>query len=259
VTRRPISQLPHPAKVRPRAVFFDLDDTLVYLERTLLVEKMALVCQAMAQQHGVDAEALLGHHRRLTLDLWSRAMEGVVSGRQVRHDTWAEALSACGCDVDGAAEIAADMYWDNRRGIVCLFDDALITLETLRPYVRLAVITNGPADTQVDKLEVHACDTHFELFLASSELGVLKPDPRIFTHACSKLGVAPEDAWHVGDNLASDIAGAKAAGLTAVWLNRTGAAREAGQPLPDYEIASLSELPALLGIPAQGPIGRTIS
>jgi FMN phosphatase YigB (HAD superfamily) len=63
-------------------------------------------------------------------------------------------------------------------------------------------------------------------------------------------------AWHVGDSLASDVAGARMAGLGAgVWLNRNDAGRPARQDAdpatsadarPDYEITSLSELPALL-------------
>lgn len=235
---------------RPRAVFFDLDATLVYFNADVLIEKMRLVCAAMAEQHGVDAEALLGHHRRLVLDLWSRAETGTVSGRQVSRDIWREALSACGCDTDEAAVAAAQMYWDIRLGVIGLYEDSVPALEALRGQFKLAVITNGPQDMQIDKLEVHSCEGHFELFVASSELGITKPDPRIFAHTCDKLGVSPEEAWHVGDNPSADVAGAKAAGLTAVWLNREGVARDDTQPRPDHEIASLSELPALLGIPA---------
>jgi HAD superfamily hydrolase (TIGR01549 family) len=204
----------------------------------------------MAQQHGIDAEALLDHHRRLTLDLWSRVEAGTISGRQVSRDIWREALSACGCDIEGAAQVASDMYWDNRRGVVGLFEDARAVLDALRGRVPLAVITNGPGDMQPDKLEIHGFLGHFDLFVASGDLRITKPDPRIFTHTCDKLGVAPEDTWHVGDSLATDVAGAKAAGLTAVWLNRTGTTREESQPRPDHEIASLTGLLPLLGIPA---------
>src|SRR5215212_3998647 len=102
----------------PRAVFFDLDATLVYFDRDVLIEKMTLVCGAMAQQHGVDREALLGHHRELTLDLWSRTETGIISGRRTSHDIWHEALLACGCDIEGAAAAASEMYWDIRHGII---------------------------------------------------------------------------------------------------------------------------------------------
>ncbi|MGH7292500.1 MAG: HAD hydrolase-like protein, partial [Myxococcota bacterium] len=56
-----------------------------------------------------------------------------------------------------------------------------------------------------------------------------------------------KNAWHIGDSLSADIAGAKAAGVAAVWLNRSALARPDGAPVPDHEIRSLSELTALLG------------
>jgi putative hydrolase of the HAD superfamily len=99
---------------------------------------------------------------------------------------------------------------------------------------------------QREKLQVMEVDSYFDLVLAAGELGIGKPDPGIFRFALDKLGVAPEQVWHVGDSLISDVAGAKAAGLTAVWLNRRGLKREDAQPEPDYEVASLSELLPLL-------------
>jgi putative hydrolase of the HAD superfamily len=231
----------------PGALFFDLDSTLVYLDTQAMLAKMTRVCAYIAERHGVDATALLDHHRRLTLDLWSRAESGTMSGKAVMRENWLRALAACGCDAEDAADSAADLYWDDRQGIICLFHDTLSTLDALRGRLPLAVITNGPADTQLDKLCVNGCDSHFDLVLASSVLGVSKPDPRIFAHACQKLGLVPADVWHIGDSLANDVGGAKAAGLTSVWLNRGGSAREAGQPEPDLEIRSLTELVALLG------------
>jgi cyclopropane-fatty-acyl-phospholipid synthase len=65
---------------------------------------------------------------------------------------------------------------------------------------------------------------------------------------CRKLGLQADETWHIGDSLSSDVAGAKAAGLTAVWLNRHGVQRTGSDPEPDYEIASLSELLPLLGL-----------
>jgi putative hydrolase of the HAD superfamily len=234
------------ASRRPRAVFFDLDATLVYLDTARMVEKMARVCDAMAVSHGVDATALLASHRSLTLDLWSRAEAGTISGRDAMRQNWLGALNACGCDASDAADLAVQLYWEQREGVICSYADSAATLEALRSRLTLAVITNGPRDTQLDKLEQHGYDRHFDLFVASGELGYGKPDPRIFVHVCDKLGVAPEDAWHVGDNLATDVGGAKAAGLTAIWLNREGLVRLPGAPEPDTEIHGLLELIALL-------------
>ena len=232
------------------AVFFDLDSTLVFIDTAIMLEKMRRVCSAIADSTGAEAELLLEHHGTLTRELWHLAETGALNGHGVMLETWRRALAACGCDAEDAAATACDLYWNDRGGIVSCFNDVLASLDAIRGRLPIAVITNGPADTQLDKLQIQGLDAHFDLVLASSELGVLKPDPRIFMYACEKLQVSPEQAWHVGDSLSMDVAGAKAAGLTAVWLNRTGAHREPGQPRPDFEITSLTEVVPLLGIPA---------
>ena len=63
--------------------------------------------------------------------------------------------------------------------------------------------------------------------------------------AAEALGVEPGDAWHVGDSLSADVAGANAAGLGAVWLNRDGLVRRGGDPEPDHDIVVARAGPAV--------------
>jgi FMN phosphatase YigB (HAD superfamily) len=116
----------------------------------------------------------------------------------------------------------------------------------MRARLPLAVITNGAADTQREKINVDGLKNQFTAIVISAELGVAKPDPAIFQFALDRVSFPPEAVWHVGDSLQSDVAGAKAVGLTAIWLNRHGSLRVSSDPEPDLEIASLSELLALL-------------
>jgi putative hydrolase of the HAD superfamily len=86
----------------------------------------------------------------------------------------------------------------------------------------------------------------FDCVVISGELGVTKPDARIFREALGKLAMEGENVWHVGDNLATDVGGARAAGIHSIWLNRNGTIRRIGDPEPDIEVHSLSELMSLL-------------
>jgi putative hydrolase of the HAD superfamily len=126
------------------------------------------------------------------------------------------------------------------------FPDVVALLEALQGRLPLAIITNGFGDTQREKLEVMRIHAHFELVLAAGDLGIGKPDPAIFQYALDKLALAADAVWHVGDSLTSDVAGAKASGLTAVWLNRQRIERRSGDAEPDLEIVSLAELLPLL-------------
>ncbi|WP_411721861.1 HAD family hydrolase [Mycetocola sp.] len=116
-----------------------------------------------------------------------------------------------------------DSYFDSYRGAWELFDDALPCLDRLADAgVRVGVITNGEADYQRVKLERTGLSDRFEHLIASGDVGVAKPDPRIFEHACALFDIAPNDALYVGDRLLTDAVGAESAGLEGVWLNRFG-------------------------------------
>ena len=89
-------------------------------------------------------------------------------------------------------------------------------------------------------------EPRFKALIISAEVGCAKPDAAIFAFAVDALGLDRLDIWHVGDSLRVDIAGAQAAGLEAVWLNRNARMRTATDPVPDYEIRSFDDLRALM-------------
>ena len=121
------------------------------------------------------------------------------------------------------ADAFFDTYFESYRGAWELFDDAMPCLDRLADAgVRIGVITNGEADYQQVKLERTGISDRFEHVIASGAVGLAKPDPGIFLHACALFDVDPGDALYVGDRLLTDAVGAASAGLTGVWLNRFG-------------------------------------
>ena len=86
---------------------------------------------------------------------------------------------------------------------------------------------------------------YFRFALCAEELGVGKPDPTPFREALKRAGVEASAAIHIGDHPSDDIAGARRAGMRAIWFNPNGKPW-AGEEEPSAEIRSLAELPALL-------------
>jgi putative hydrolase of the HAD superfamily len=142
--------------------------------------------------------------------------------------------------------LAGETHSQYARNALRLFDDVKELLDLLKPRFRLALITNGASDTQRGALRVLGIEAVFDAVVISGEVGIAKPNATVFAIALNKLGVKPEMAWHVGDSLRTDVAGALGASITAVWLNRGGVIREKGDPEPDYEIRSLGELAGLI-------------
>jgi putative hydrolase of the HAD superfamily len=91
--------------------------------------------------------------------------------------------------------------------------------------------------------EVLGLRVHVDVVVASAEVGAEKPDGRIFAEACRQLSLVPEQMLHVGDTEADDVAGARAAGLHALWLRR----EMDGAPSRG-EIRSLEDIPAYLAV-----------
>lgn len=127
------------------------------------------------------------------------------------------------------------------RNEVTLYDDVVPGLERLQRRFRLFTASNGNAD-----LGRIGLARFFERSVAAREVGALKPSPLIFHKAIEDSGLAPDEVIYVGDDPLLDVAGARAAGMVPVWINRDGATWPAHIEAPWRTVSSLAELTALL-------------
>ncbi len=85
------------------------------------------------------------------------------------------------------------------------------------------MVTNGDARHQRRKIERHVfVEWFFDVIVVEGEMGVGKPEEVVYRYALSKLGVRPEDAWMVGDNLEWDVLTPQRLGLRGVWVDAPG-------------------------------------
>jgi FMN hydrolase / 5-amino-6-(5-phospho-D-ribitylamino)uracil phosphatase len=133
-----------------------------------------------------------------------------------------------------------EVYVRVRNEVEC-YADTTAALASMSARFPLIGITNGTAE--LERIGLHE---HFRFSVCAGEVGVAKPDAGIFRHACERLGVAPENVLHVGDDPLADVVGARAAGMRTVWLNRHGAAWQHDEVVPDLEMADLGVLAAWL-------------
>jgi len=236
-----------------RAVFFDLDETL--LDGSGMRESIVRSCAKIAASRaGLDAARLVEANGNVWRSYWPEIEDkwtlGALDGASVSLEAWRRTLRACGCDDESVAMLALRTHLQHERESYRLFDDARDAITSLRrARVPLALITNGASDTQREKLRILGAAEWFDAVVISGEVRAAKPDAAVFLRALAELAVERGDAWHVGDSLSADVVGAKSAGLTAVWLNRRGVIRREGDPEPDVEIRSLSELTARWSAP----------
>lgn len=128
-------------------------------------------------------------------------------------------------DLDAFQHLGAMVNWPYVK-VVPGIEDAL---RALQPDYRLVIATNAVMSTagQVRAaLARGGLDGYFEGIWTALELGVAKPDPAYYSAVLREAGHAPGEVVMVGDSFATDVLGAKQAGMRAVWYNA------AGQPVP---------------------------
>lgn len=134
------------------------------------------------------------------------------------------------------------IYLKHRFEDIELYPDVIPTFDVLAPHYKLGLLSNGNTYPERCGLE-----DRFAFVVFSQDVQVEKPDPRIFEITAQQAGCELGHLLHVGDSLENDVAGAQNVGASAVWLNRESVQNNT-QIQPDYEITSLTEIPAILGL-----------
>jgi putative hydrolase of the HAD superfamily len=231
----------------PRAILLDAMGTLLTfappapLLRAELRERLGVEVDAEAAADAIRAEI-----RCYRAHLHEGAdAAGLAELRRRSAEAMRPALGDAAAGV-GSEELTAALLASLRFEA---YPDAAPALRRLRAAgIRLAVVSNWDVSLH-ERLAETGLAALVDAAFASAEVGVAKPDPRIFAAALARLGVDAQSAWHVGDSPEADVAGARAAGVRAFLVARDGAAPVGGNARCADVIASLAELPPLAEYP----------
>ena len=255
-----------------KCILFDLDDTLV-VEGASADAAFLTTCARAHEKYGIDPEALHQAVRYHARELW-RASATITYCRAIgissweglwacflgnnpnlknlhswastyRREAWFRALADYGVRDLSFAEQLSNIFMSERRARHIRFPDVEDNLTNLRQIYQLALVTNGAPDLQRTKIQSTNLARFFDAILISGEVGIGKPDCRLFKLALEALAASPSETVMVGDSLTRDILGAQHAGLKGIWINRLGG--EADSPVvPDAQITSLNQIHELL-------------
>jgi putative hydrolase of the HAD superfamily len=234
-------------------VLFDLDDTLhddTYAYHSAAEE----VAREVAAEHGIDALALKGAYIAEAEGFWQR-LDGFDLKRKLtdlRADLWQSALESVGAGKDPElAKRSAELYNAYRVKYYTLFPGAVELLRSLRERgMKLGIVTNGFSETHREKIVLLRLAEFFDAIFLADEVGMLKPDPLLFAHACRVLGGSPVRAAMVGDRYERDIRGAREAGLYTIWINVREEDLPPGAVPPDATCGSIVDVGRILLAPA---------
>ena len=217
-------------------IFFDADETLFHFDS---FKGMKL----MFSRFGVDfSEQDYSLYQEINLPLWDDYQDGRITAEHLKHvrfKSWAAKLDMTTVELNSAFLAAM-------ADICSLLPGAKELMESLKGKVKMGIITNGFTELQSIRLDRTGMTDYFDHVIISEEVGVAKPDIKIFEYAYNLIGLTSKQRiLMVGDNPYSDILGGLDFGIETCWLN----SQEKATPIginPHYQVKSLVDLQDLL-------------
>ena len=210
----------------PRAILFDLDDTLIraYAQPEDAWRRLLHVFSTHLDAH--DAQAI--EEVRIAIMEESRAFwsDRIAAAKwrlnipEARRLAVRQGFKRLGRTDDELADRIADAFTEMRRNEYRLYPDAHATVDALRDAgVKLALVTNGASDLQRAKIERFDLAHRFHHIQIEGEFGQGKPEPAVYLHALERLECAACDAWMVGDNYEWEVVAPQKLGMCGIWYD----------------------------------------
>lgn len=265
-------------------IIFDLDDTLV-IETESAMRSLLEAAGLVRAKYGIDPEIFQRTVRTSARELWYKlpaigyalrigvsSWEGLwadLSGpddnreladlRRLAPDyrvrSWSNALKEHGVTDEPLALEMSEKFQSDRHRRHFVYPETFGVLDACAKDYRLGIITNGAPGIQWEKINASGVRGYFEHIVVSGDVGVGKPDRKIFDIAMERFCAGPDKCLMIGDSLRSDIAGSRNAGIRCVRIDRQelsaekftlGKAGPAPATRPDRTIRDLRELLPLL-------------
>ncbi|GEN84048.1 putative uncharacterized hydrolase YsaA [Sporosarcina luteola] len=252
-----------------RAIIFDLDDTLLWDNKSIATA-FEKTCHYANEVAMIDPKGLEASVREKACELYAsydtyeftqmiginpfeglwgtfddpgksfQRMKEIIPAYQ--REAWIGGLERIGIRNPALGVELASRFIEERKKSPFVYEETFSVLDQLKGNYKLVMLTNGSPSLQNTKLEITPeLLPYFDEIVISGAFGKGKPDPTIFEYALQKIGCTSTEALMVGDNLLTDIVGSARVGIRSVWINREN---KPSHPdiLPTFEIKSLEQL-----------------
>jgi YjjG family noncanonical pyrimidine nucleotidase len=225
-------------------IFFDLDHTLWDYETNSKETLWELFHEHQLKDRGMPTfDVFHKTFNQVNEELWSLYDRGLIDSETIRQQRFQKILDPFEMNHPQLVEILSYEYLHNCPQKGALIPHAIEVLDYLQERYALSLITNGFEEIQTMKLKSGNITSYFDHVITSQKAGFKKPSREIFDFALSLHGSHAHESVMIGDNLLTDIAGAKNASVDTVFFNP---AKKQHEEMVTHEIASLQELQTIL-------------
>ncbi len=229
----------------------DLDDTL-FDHSGATRDALTVVRNATAAFQAWSLDEFDRQHRVVLEALHLEVLAGKWTVESARVERFRQLLMAAGVD-ESRTGVLDGLSWGYRHAYEAAWRMIPGALELAAAGKaagwRVVIVTNNVVREQRLKVERGGLTPYVDALITSEEFGASKPDPRIIHHAIARVAASADESVVFGDSLSTDIAGARAAGVRAVWFNRW---RLASPDASLVEVHTLEPAHQILRVLAEG-------
>lgn len=228
-------------------IFFDLDHTIWDFDRNSTETLGEIFDEFNIEEQGVNKERFIATYRTVNGQYWKRYRDGKIDKQMVRFGRFTDTLKRLKvANHESLGKRIGDLYVERGPHKTNLFEGAHEALRYLADHYPLHIITNGFKEVQHIKLSGSDLTQYFDVILCSEDVGVNKPNRKVFDRALALAKAAPSNSLMIGDNWEADVQGAQNVGMKAIHFDpeRSSNAREENE---DFRVIhSLLQLKEIL-------------
>ena len=205
-------------------IYFDLDDTLLDHQAA---EKAGLtdVHAHFSFFQSIELDVLVDTYHAVNSAQWKKYSQGKVTRNQLQRNRFEQTLKQLDLDAGRYKEVG-QYYLECYRNHWNWIDGAREVYLKIAEKFPVGILTNGFAETQRKKFEAFDLNSTADHTVISEEVGVLKPDPKVFEYATDLTGFGKADILYVGDSFSSDVEGGMGFGWDTAWFTANGDANK---------------------------------
>lgn len=226
-------------------IFFDLDDTILDTVKNSKEALTEIYTDYKLGNYFLSFGDFYAKYQSINNNLWDLYEQNLIHKNELMAGRFAKSLNGL---VSLSANQSLAMNHDflartsSKKNII---EGATEILEYLKQKYEMYVLSNGFTEVQYKKIEYAGVQDYFKGIILSDQVGINKPHPIIFNYALDKANVLADNVVMIGDNINTDIVGAKNAGIDQIWFNPKRVS-DTENISPKYEIRSLYELKNIL-------------
>ncbi len=233
-----------------QALFCDLDETLTSDRESITFSVQHVIHLIQERFPFLEKDLILDTYLRINTWHWENfdlsPIRHVQDTVETRALIWNEVLHELNVSESDFAVFIAKEFEKARSQTYRCYPDSVPVLQSLQGRIPIILVTNGNTLMQRWKIKHCGLEPYMDAIFIGQEVGVSKPEPRMFELALDVVKVSPSHVLMVGDHPEKDITGAKHMGCLTAWMLRDGAPTYSQNPEPDFLVHNMEEVKQII-------------